>query len=194
MIPINKETLKNICEEYTKRTGISNAELSRRMYSSKNIVSNAMYSGRIADIYVDKLCEVLGFAGFDCTGIFVLPTTEPAPEAPEKPQEEQKEKSRPDDQDLRKELQRLRDDVADLGVLLNAIRDERARDSEKLLQAISRLTDKQLTQKQLGEEIVSGILLASGQMNIDEPARSAYATIRKGLKKDIYLAMKGDLK
>lgn len=194
MIPINKEELKKICDEYTKRTGISCAELSRRMYSSKNTVSNAMYSGRIADIYVDKLCEVLGFAGFDWTNIFVLPTEETAPEAAEKPQEEQKEKSRPDDQGLRKELQRLRDDVADLGVLLNAIREERTRDAEKLLQAISRLTDKQLSQKQLGEEIVSGILLATGQMNIDEPAKSAYAAIRKAIKKDIYMAIKGDLK
>ena len=194
MIPINKAELKKICEEYTKRTGISSAELSRRMYSSKNIVSNAMYSGRIADIYVDKLCEVLGFAGFDWTNIFVLPAEETAPEAPEKPQEAQEEKSRPDDQDLRKELQRLRDDVADLGIMINALRQDRERDTEKLLQILATIAGRQLSQKAIGEEIVTGIIVALGQANIDEPIRSAYETIRNDLQRDIYRAIKGGTK
>ena len=193
MRAVNAERMREICKEYTKRTRISAAELSTRI-GYTNLLFNAIRREKISEKYVEPIMTAFAFAGIDASPAFIQPTAEKAPEAPEKPQDEQKEKSRPDDQDLRKELQRLRDDVADLGVLLNAIRDERARDSEKLLQAISRLTDKQLTQKQLGEEIVSGILLASGQMNIDEPARSAYATIRKGLKKDIYMAIKGDLK
>lgn len=187
---IDGERLREALTAYKKRTGKSATWLSYKIAESGSMLSNAMLRDKIPTEYV----TALELAGIHPEEYIVQPTEEPTPEAAEKPQEEQKEKSRPDDQDLRKELQRLRDDVADLGVLLNAIRDERTRDAEKLLQAISRLTDKQLTQKQLGEEIVSGILLASGQMNIDEPARSAYATIRKGLKKDIYMAIKGDLK
>lgn len=187
--PIDGERLRKALNAYKKRSGKSATWLSYKVAESGSMLSNAMLRDKIPTEYVSAL-ELAGIHPEE----YVVRPEETAPEASEKPQEEQKEKSRPDDQDLRKELQRLRDDVADLGVLLNAIRDERTRDAEKLLQAISRLTDKQLTQKQLGEEIVSGILLASGQMNIDEPARSAYATIRKGLKKDIYMAIKGDLK
>lgn len=187
--PIDGERLREALKAYKKRTGKSATWLAYKIAESGSMLSNAMLRDKISTEYVAAL-ELAGIHPEE----YVVRPAETAPEATEKPQNEQKEKSRPDDQDLRKELQRLRDDVADLGVLLNAIREERARDSEKLLQAISRLTDKQLTQKQLGEEIVSGILLASGQMNIDEPARSAYATIRKGLKKDIYMAIKGDLK
>ena len=186
---IDGERLREALKAYKSRTGKSATWLSYKIAESGSMLSNAMLRDKIPTEHVTAL-ELAGIHPEE----YIIQPEKAAPEAPEMPQSEQKEKSRPDDHDLRKELQRLRDDVADLGVLLNAIREERARDAEKLLQAISRLTDKQLTQKQLGEEIVSGILLASGQMNIDEPARSAYATIRKGLKKDIYLAMKGDLK
>lgn len=187
--PIDGERLREALKAYKRKTGKSATWLSYKIAESGSMLSNAMLRDKIPTEYVAAL-ELAGIQPEE----YVVQPEETAPEAPEKPQDEQKEKSRPDDQDLRKELQRLRDDVADLGVLLNAIREERARDAEKLLQAIGRLSDKQLTQKQLGEEIVSGIILAAGQMNIDEPIRSAYDTIRNDLQRDIYRAIKGGTK
>lgn len=187
--PIDGERLREALKAYKRKTGKSATWLSYKIAESGSMLSNAMLRDKIPTEYVAAL-ELAGIQPEE----YVVQPEETAPEAPEKPQDEQKEKSRPYDQDLRKELQRLRDDVADLGVLLNAIREERARDAEKLLQAIGRLSDKQLTQKQLGEEIVSGIILAAGQMNIDEPIRSAYDTIRNDLQRDIYRAIKGGTK
>lgn len=194
MIQVNTDELKRILAEYTERTGIKSTDLSRRI-AFRQLLSNTIYTGRIADVYVDKLLEALGYAGIDGRSIFALPTdAEQAPEATETAQSEQKAESRPDDQDLRKELQRLRDDVADLGIMINALRQDRQRDTEKLLQSLARIADGQLTQKALGEEIVSGIILAAGQMNIDEPIRSAYEAIRNDLQRDIYRAIKGGTK
>lgn len=193
MAAINAGEMKRICAEYTKRTGISMSDLSKRI-GYDTLLSNAITRGKIAESFRTKILEAFGYAGIDASSIFVLPVEEPAPEAPEKPQEAQKEKSRPDDQDLRKELHRLRDDVADLGVMINALQQDRQRDTEKLLQSLARIADGQLTQKSLGEEIVSGIILAAGQMSIDEPIRSAYETIRNDLQRDIYRAIKGGTK
>lgn len=187
--PIDGERLREALKAYKKRTGKSATWLSYKITESGSMLSNAMLRDKIPTEHVAAL-ELAGIHPEE----YVVQPEETAPEAPEKPQEAQEEKSRPDDHDLRKELQRLRDDVSDLGVLLNAIREERARDAEKLLQALSRLADRQLTQKQLGEEIVSGIILAAGQANIDEPIRSAYETIAKDLQREIYRAIKGAMK
>lgn len=187
--PIDGERLREALKAYKKRSGKSATWLSYKVAESGSMLSNAMLRDKIPTEYVTAL-ELAGIHPEE----YVAQPEETAPEAPEKPQEEQKEKSRPDDQDLRKELQRLRDDVADLGIMINALRQDRQRDTEKLLQSLARIADGQLTQKALGEEIVSGIILAAGQMNIDEPIRSAYEAIRNDLQRDIYRAIKGGTK
>lgn len=187
--PIDGERLRDALKAYKRKTGKSATWLSYKIAESGSMLSNAMLRDKIPTEYVAAL-ELAGIHPEE----YVVRPEETAPEAPEKPQEEQKEKSRPDDQDLRKELQRLRDDVADLGIMINALRQDRQRDTEKLLQSLARIAEGQLTQKALGEEIVSGIILALGQANIDEPIRSAYDTIRNDLQRDIYRAIKGGTK
>lgn len=187
--PIDGERLREALKAYKRKTGKSATWLSYKIAESGSMLSNAMLRDKIATQYVAAL-ELAGIHPEE----YVVQPEEPTPEAPETPQSEQKEKSRPNDQDLRKELQRLRDDVADLGVMINALRQDRQRDTEKLLQSLARIAEGQLTQKALGEEIVSGIILAAGQMNIDEPIRSAYDTIRNDLQRDIYRAIKGGTK
>ena len=187
--PIDGERLREALNAYKKRTGKSATWLSYKVAESGSMLSNAMLRDKIPTEYVSAL-EIAGIHPEE----YIVQRAEPAPEAQEKPQEEQKDKSRPDDQDFRKELQRLRDDVADIGVMINALRQDRQRDTEKILQSLARISERQLTQKAPGEEIVSGIILALGQANIDEPIRSAYEAIRNDLQRDIYRAIKGGTK
>ena len=188
--PIDGERLRKALAIYKKQTGKSATWLSYKVSESGSMLSNAMLRDRIPTQYIPAL-EIAGIHADD----YVIKEEADGPQdAQEAPQEANEGEIRGSDQDLRKEVQRLRDDLADLRTILNALREERQRDEEKLLQAISRLTEAQLTQRQIGEEIVSGIILAMGQINIDEPTRSAYAAIRKGLKADIYRAMKGEIK
>lgn len=186
---IDGERLREALKAYKSRTGKSATWLSYKIAESGSMLSNAMLRDKIPTEHVTAL-ELAGIHPEE----YIIQPEKSAPEAPEMPQSEQKEKSRPDDHDLRKELQRLRDDVADLGVMLNAIRQDRERDTEKLLQSLARIAEGQLTQKALGEEIVTGIIVALGQANIDEPIRSAYDTIRNDLQRDIYRAIKGGTK
>lgn len=186
---IDGERLREALKAYKRKTGKSATWLSYKIAESGSMLSNAMLRDKIPTEHVTAL-ELVGIHPEE----YIVQPEGTAPETPEKPQEEQKAESRPDDRDLRKELQRLRDDVADLGIMINALRQDRERDTEKLLQSLARIADGQLTQKALGEEIVSGIILAAGQMNIDEPIRSAYDTIRNDLQRDIYRAIKGGTK
>lgn len=193
MVGIHKERARELLKLYTARTQITVTDLSR-MVGYDTLILNAVKRGRIAAEYEIKILTAFRIAGIDASDMFIEEEAD-APQEPQKaPHDANESEDRGSDPDLRKEVQRLRDDLADLRTILNAIREERQRDEEKLLQAISRLTEAQLTQRQIGEEIVSGIILAMGQINIDEPTRSAYAAIRKGLKADIYRAMKGELK
>lgn len=187
--PIDGERLRDALKAYKRKTGKSATWLSYKIAESGSMLSNAMLRDKIPTEYVAAL-ELAGIHPEE----YVVQPEEPAPEAPEKPQEAQEEKSRPDDQDLRKELQRLRDDVADLGIMINALRQDRERDTEKLLQILATIAGRQLSQKAIGEEIVTGIIVALGQANIDEPIRSAYETIRNDLQRDIYRAIKGGTK
>ena len=187
--PIDGERLRDALKAYKRKTGKSATWLSYKIAESGSMLSNAMLRDKIPTEYVAAL-ELAGIHPEE----YVVQPEETAPEATEKPQEEQKEKSRPDDQDLRKELQRLRDDVADLGIMINALRQDRERDTEKLLQILATIAGRQLSQKAIGEEIVTGIIVALGQANIDEPIRSAYETIRNDLQRDIYRAIKGGTK
>lgn len=122
--PIDGERLREALKAYKKRSGKSATWLSYKVAESGSMLSNAMLRDKIPTEYVATL-ELAGIHPEE----YVVQPEKTAPEAPEKPQEEQKEKSRPDDHDLRKELQRLRDDVADLGIMINALRQDRERDT-----------------------------------------------------------------
>lgn len=183
-LPINEEALRSALKDHKRRTGKSLTWLSYRIAESGSMLSNALIRGKIPAKYVPALTE----AGIDPDVYLIKGEKEAAPEAPESAQAATLAP------DLSRDIQRLRDDIADLRIEINALRQDRQRDTEKLLQSLARISEGQLSQKALGEEIVSGIILALGQANIDEPIRSAYDTIRNDLQRDIYRAIKGGTK
>lgn len=186
---IDADKLREQLDIFKKKTGKSKTWLSYKVSESGSMLSNALIREKIATKWIQPLEN----AGIPAAA-YVIKEEPKQEELPLPDPEDKPEETTAETEALQREIRKLRDDLADLGVLLHAIRDDRNRADEKILQALARINDKQLTQKQLGEEIVGGIIIAASQTNIDEPVKAAYAAIRKAVKKDIYMAIKGDLK
>ena len=87
------------------------------------------------------------------------------------------------------------EDISDIGVLLNAIRNDRQKADRDLLQVLNRIeSEDKKFHLEIGSKIVNAIMAAAPQLRLNEAISSGYAAIRKALKRDINGAIKGDLK